>query len=148
MATTFTGCLISDNKIKGVHLGDSRLCLLRGNGIKQLTVNHTEANRLFLAGKLTKDELDNYPRKNVIESAIGIKGQLTIQCFDFDLQLNDRIIISSDGVHGLISKIEFRDLSIKYKLLNEFGEALKSLLQKKGLIDNATFLIIELSASS
>jgi len=145
MATTFTGCLISENKLKGVHLGDSRLCLLRGNGIKQLTINHTEANRLFLAGKLTKDELINYPRKNIIESAIGIKGQLKIQSFEFDLQFNDRIIISSDGVHELINKFEFRDLSIKYKVLKDFGDALISLLHEKVMIDNSTFLIIELS---
>ncbi len=145
MATTFTGCLITNNKLKGIHLGDSRLCLLRGNGIKQLTINHTEANRLLLAGKLKKDELENYPRKHIIESAIGIKGELTIQSFDFDLQTNDRILISSDGVHELISKVEFRDLSIKNKSLTEFGDALVSLLNKKGLIDNSTFLIVELT---
>src|SRR5690349_15366899 len=40
MATTFTGCMIRNKSLFGIHAGDSRLCILRGNGIKQLTVAH------------------------------------------------------------------------------------------------------------
>ncbi|TAJ13931.1 serine/threonine-protein phosphatase [Marinilabiliaceae bacterium JC017] len=145
MATTFTGCLIYQEKIKGVHLGDSRLCILRRNGIKQLTINHTEVNRLLRAGKLTKEEAINYPRKNVLESAIGIKDIITIQNFEFDLENKDRILITTDGVHDVISKVEFRDLSKKNKSINDFGDNLVSILQQKKITDNLTFLIIELN---
>ncbi|TDO77601.1 serine/threonine protein phosphatase PrpC [Flavobacterium chryseum] len=145
MATTFTACLISKNKLKGIHLGDSRLCVLRRNGIKQLTQNHTEAKRLYKAGKLSFEEMNNYPRKNVIESAIGMKDKILIQPFYFDLEPKDRIIITSDGIHELISKIEFRDLSIKNKNLNIFGDELASLVKSKKMIDNSTFVIIEIT---
>lgn len=144
MATTFTGCLILGNQLKGIHLGDSRLCLLRGNGIKQLTVNHTEAQRLYLAGKLTREELNDYPRKNIIDSAIGMKDEIKIQNFSFDLEPNDRILITSDGVHDLVTKVELRDLSIQNKELNNLGDQLALLVKSKKLTDNATFLLIEI----
>lgn len=143
MATTFTGCLILDYKLKGIHLGDSRLCLLRGNGIKQLTENHTEAQRLYLAGKLTREELNDYPRRNIIDSAIGMKDEIKIQNFSFDLEPKDRILITSDGVHELVNKVELRDLSIKYQNLDDFGDELALLVKSKKLTDNATFLLIE-----
>ena len=43
IGTTFTASIISDNLIMGVHIGDSRICVLRGNGLKQLTDEHNEA---------------------------------------------------------------------------------------------------------
>ena len=71
MATTFTGCLITGNLLNGVHVGDSRLCILRGNGIKQLSENHTEVERLLKAGKIKWEDVETYPRKHILESAVG-----------------------------------------------------------------------------
>ena len=47
MASTFTGMLIDNYKLKGIHTGDTRICILRGNGIKQITKDQTEVARLF-----------------------------------------------------------------------------------------------------
>lgn len=145
MATTFTGCQIKNYKLLGVHLGDSRLCVLRGNGIKQLTDTHTEASRLLKAGKLSTTDFLEYPRKHIIESALGMAGELTIQVFDFELLQGDRIILTTDGFHDLIKKYEFRDLSIKSKDLATFGRLLVDLLLSRKLSDNATFVAIEVA---
>jgi PPM family protein phosphatase len=90
MATTFTACMIMNFTLRGVHTGDSRLCILRGNGLKQLTDSHTEAERLLKAGKLSKEQLIFYPRRNVLDSAIGAKSNLIVQNFDFSLKNGDR----------------------------------------------------------
>ena len=145
MATTFTGCVVSKNKIKGVHLGDCKLYILRRDGIKQFTRSHTEVNRLLRTGKLTKEEAENYPRKKVLESAIGMKDKITIHDFEFDLEQYDRILLTTDGVHDVVSKIEFRDLSKKNKNINGFGDELVTLLKDKPTSDNFTFLIIEIT---
>jgi PPM family protein phosphatase len=52
--TTFTAAVISSNFIKIAHTGDSRICILRDNGIKQLTDEHNEAGRLLKEGKLNQ----------------------------------------------------------------------------------------------
>ena len=44
--TTFTGIIINGLELQGVHAGDTRAYLLRRNGIKQLTQDHTEFFRL------------------------------------------------------------------------------------------------------
>jgi PPM family protein phosphatase len=145
MATTFTGCIIRNLILDGIHVGDSRLCILRGNGIKQLTHVHTEANRLLRTGKLTKEEYNDYPRKNILESALGISKSLIVQSFQFNLEIRDRVLISSDGFHDIINKREIRDLSVSNQNVHDFGEALVKLLSNKKLIDNVTFVVVEIS---
>jgi serine/threonine protein phosphatase PrpC len=144
MATTFTGCFISLDKLHGVHVGDSRLCILRGNGIKQLTEDHTEANSLFKKGKLTFEESRNYVRKNILESALQGIEDFTYQLFEFGIAPGDRILLTTDGVHGIVGKSELRDLSVTCKSLNEFGESLLSVIRSKRIVDNFTFVLIEI----
>ncbi len=107
MATTLTAAFIQGKRIVGAHCGDTRCSVLRGDGGKKLTIEHTEAQRLFEAGKLSKAELQNYPRKNILDSALGSRVKPRIDTFDFDLQLGDKVFISSDGFH---EKIKLREL--------------------------------------
>lgn len=145
MATTFTACIVEDHRLKGVHAGDSRLCLLRGNGIKQLSQEHTEVNRLLLSGKITAEDAINYPRRNVLESAIGIRGELQVQTFEFELKSGDRILLTTDGVHNVISKKEFRDLSKKHSDSEQFSNAIIDMLSQKKLSDNVSFILLDVS---
>lgn len=143
MATTFTGCVIEGQHLIGVHAGDSRLCILRKNGIKQITVAHTEAARLVREGHLTQDQLATYPRRNVLDSAIGIKGPVTYQNFKFTLEVNDRVLLTTDGVHDVVSKTEFRDLSLQTETVTIYGNRIVSLLSTKKLSDNVSFIVIQ-----
>ena len=144
MATTLTCCYIEENKLQGIHVGDSRLCILRGNGIKQLTEPHTEAYRLYKSGKLKFDAINDYPRKHIIESAIGINRELIIQEFEFKLEFNDKIILTTDGVLDVISKVEFRDLSKEYSDIKKFGEAVVDCLKGKKVTDNISFIALKI----
>lgn len=145
MATTFTACLVESSTLRGVHIGDSRLCILRGNGIKQLTEDHTEVNRLVKSGQVRFQDASNYHRKHILESALGIKGDLTIQLFDFKLEPGDQVLITSDGVHDIISKLEFRDICISSGSTEAFGNAIIKQLKSKKITDNTSFLILSIS---
>jgi protein phosphatase len=111
MATTFSAAIIDEKQMNFVHCGDTRIALQRGGGISKLTEDHTEAQRLFSIGKLTKDELANYPRRNVLESALGASNDPTIDSKTIDLHSGDRIFITSDGLHGKILLREMKALS-------------------------------------
>jgi PPM family protein phosphatase len=143
VATTFTAGIITFTSIQGVHIGDSRVCILRGNGIKQLTEDHTELGRLIREGKFDAKDKKYYVRKNVIESVVGSTSNFKIQSFKFDLMGGDRILFSTDGFHEVITKEEIRDISLKYKSLDEFGRQLIIELESRILHDNATFICAE-----
>jgi serine/threonine protein phosphatase PrpC len=143
MATTLTFFVINGKKLYGFHIGDSRLCILRRNGIKQLTRPHTSAYRALKAGVIGVDQYKDINFKNILENAIGIKD-LKIDVFSFDLENDDRIIISTDGFHDVMSKREIVDISIKNKnSLEKCFENLVWELNKKTLTDNSSFLIYQ-----
>lgn len=146
MATTFTGYYIIKKSLKGIHIGDTRLFVLRKNGIKQITEDHTEVNALLKDGIITRKEAKAYPRKHILERALTGNGKnVDPQFFELDLMARDRILITTDGVHEIIEKSELRDLSVKSKSVSSFGDSLLESIRSKKITDNYSFIIAELN---
>lgn len=141
--TTFSGINIDNNTLYGTHVGDTRVYLLRNNGIKQLTEDHTEFFRLYKSGKLSPEDAEDYPRKHILENSLGLKLNFKVDEFSYQLEHGDRIILSTDGVHNLISKKTFRDLSKAAKGIEEFSEFIQDEVIGIGPKDNFSFVIIE-----
>lgn len=145
MATTLSAAVFQNAQLRGVHCGDSRIALSRGSGIKRLTKDQTEAQRLFDAGKLTREEFAGYARKNVLWSALGIQGTPTIETFTHDLAAGDRIFITSDGVHGQILLRELLELSQKADTPDALSALVLDELMRRKPNDNFTFAFIFVS---
>lgn len=145
MATTLTAIYInSANHLLGVHIGDCRAYLLRENGLQQLTIDHTEAQKLFNDGLLTKEELINYPRKNILSTALGAKkNSLDIQTFSCELESNDRILLATDGFYNNLHKRQIRDLSVEYSEFSEFFFELLCLCKQTEIKDNYSVIGVE-----
>ena len=111
MATTLSAALLTHGRISYVHCGDTRIVIQRRNGIKRLTVDQTEAQRLLDAGSITRDEFASYPRKHVLQSALGIADIPRIDVGSWDTLPGDRIFLSSDGVHGKVFVREILEIS-------------------------------------
>ncbi|WP_312913501.1 PP2C family protein-serine/threonine phosphatase [Stutzerimonas nitrititolerans] len=144
MATTLTAAIFKKGVLKGVHCGDSRAYILRGNGIKQLTKDHTEVAKLLAEGRLTKDAAINYPRKNILDSALGTHKELRFQEFEFQLEIGDRVILATDGIYGDLTKKELVFISKSESDFNKFCEAVISRVVEIGPSDNYTLVGFEL----
>ncbi|EIQ1513593.1 protein phosphatase 2C domain-containing protein [Vibrio fluvialis] len=144
MATTFTAVFVTSDRVIGIHCGDSRAYILRDNGIKQLSEDHSEVAKLIRSGKLTKEAAVDYPRKNVIYSALGSHKELVVDEFEFELVSQDRIVLVTDGVHGVVSKKTFRDTSLNSSSLKEWCDTIVTILEGLGPEDNFTIASVEL----
>lgn len=143
MASTVTVTKLIGNKLIGANCGDSRTYLLRGSGVKQLSYDHSEVARLLREGKLTKETAVDYPRKNILDSALGAHKPLQVHEFECNLQIGDRIALLSDGVSSVVSK-RFPDLSVKYNSLNEYGASVIELVESRETRDNYSLIIFEI----
>lgn len=143
MATTLSAVLISENRITGIHCGDSRVYLLRANGIKQLTDDQTEVARLIKIGKLTKEDAIDYPRKNVLYSAIGGNKTPELQVLNFDIKSGDRLILTTDGAHNFLPKRFLRDASIASNSIGLLITKLEQQLLASELNDNYTIVAVQ-----
>lgn len=139
MATTLTAVRITGTRLEGVHVGDTRCAVQRGSGIRKLTVAHTEAQRLLDARKLTKEEFRQYPRRNILDSALGAREALKTQNFDFIVEPGDKIILTSDGVHERIPLQAF--LQLAHGTADEICGRVQSEMAKVGAEDNFSCIV-------
>ena len=113
MGTTVTALLKSGNTLAMAHLGDSRAYLLRDGTLAQVTVDHTFVQHLVDTGRITPDEAETHPQRNVVMRVLG----------DFDLDLTpdlsireavpgDRWMLCSDGLSGFVPDNEIAEVLI------------------------------------
>jgi protein phosphatase len=145
MSSTLTGCILSRDKLLGVHVGDTRIFILRGDGIQQLTQDHTELNRLIQEQKLHPDDVPFYTRKNVLEMALGSERILVPAMFEFNLAVGDRILLTTDGIHDIIRKVTLRDISLASDNLVSFANKLIKKIGESKVKDNVTFVAVQVN---
>ena len=141
MATTLSVAVIVDDTLYIGHVGDSRIALARGQGIKRLTKDQSEAQRLFDLGKLSKEELKSYARKNILESALGAKEYIDVLEGKEPLHSGDYIVITSDGIHN---KIFIREIRRCISHLMEPGTIVAGISEEmshRGADDNYTCVV-------
>ena len=66
MGTTLTALLRAGSRFGLVHVGDSRCYLLRGGELQQITRDHTFVQTLVDEGRITAEEADHHPQRNLI----------------------------------------------------------------------------------
>jgi protein phosphatase len=69
VCASFTG---REREVLVAHVGDSRAYLLRQGALTQLTEDHSLLNDVLRARKLTPEEIQAFPHKNVILRALGM----------------------------------------------------------------------------
>lgn len=142
MATTLSAVHLCKGTLTGVHCGDTRVMIARGYGIKRLTRDHTDGARFLEQGKITKSEYRDYPRKNILYSALGAKKEPTIQLFHFGIEPGDWILLTSDGVHGEVSMADFRNIANISTTPDEYVLLLRRLLEDKSIKDNYSAVVV------
>jgi serine/threonine protein phosphatase PrpC len=140
MATTLSAAVLTDKHLRGVHSGDTRIAVSRGEGIRRLTEDHSEVQRLLRAKKLTAEQARTYPRRNVLDSAIGIGSELRLDGIQFDLTVGDRLYFTSDGVHGKLLLRELLDISLRCKSPEEVVIAVRREIENRSPEDNYSII--------
>ncbi len=106
MGTTLTASLIAASTLVTVHIGDTRLYLLRGGDFTQLTKDHTWVWEQVEYGILTPEEARVHPRRHVLSRCLGHDLIPSIDVLTMDIRPGDRLIQCSDGVHGMLPESE------------------------------------------
>jgi len=144
MLTTLSGCVLGPNKIWFGHVGDSRIYIINRKQIRRLSNDHTEVNKLLQDGKITEEDIELYPRKNVITDALGMEKIPEIQSGSVSLEKGDCILLTTDGIHGVLSDNEIHKQFLKSKTLIEFKQNLMSSLRFKIITDNNSFVCLNI----
>ena len=144
-STTLSVCQVQGSTAKIGHVGDTRIYHLRGKGLQSRTRDQTEIERLIEDGVISRERALRYPRKHVLLSAMNPNGDYDLQQSEFFLQHGDRVLLMSDGFYKQASKKEISSLSARHQNVVAFVEALKTIVLREGLVDDATVLCAEIA---
>lgn len=143
MGTTCTVGLIRNGTLHLAHVGDSRAYLLRGNKLSQISVDHSWVMEQVAAGKLTQDEARTHPNRNIITRALGIQESVEVQIDSIPLRRNDRILMCSDGLSGLVDDCDINSALAEFTVKESVGRLLKLAILAGG-DDNITVVLGEI----
>ena len=145
MGTTFSACVISKMKAYIVHVGDSRIYLIRDNDIKRVTTDHTFVEKMLEQGKITDQEALHHPQKNILYMSLGVQKSFEPEIIDdFNIKDDDVIVMCSDGLVNTVTNNQIKKFSLIYNP-QESVEKLIKLANKNGGTDNITAQVIRIN---
>jgi serine/threonine protein phosphatase PrpC len=143
MGTTLSALLIVGDQGFIAHVGDSRIYLIRGERVEQLTEDHTVVNELIHRGQGDPAQIEQLRRKNAITRAVGIYERVLVDTLVIELVAGDVIVLSSDGLHAYLESAD----ELRERLVLDGNESVKALIElanSRGGKDNITTVIVEL----
>ena len=132
MGSTLAGLFFYQGKLFRYHAGDSRIYRIRRGELDRLTVDHS----------LRESGGQKAAPSNIITNSIGGGSSAFIEFaeVDFPFRDNDIYLLSSDGMHDLLSQDEIRATLAKPKA----AEKLTGLAKKRGGKDNISVITIDI----
>ncbi|MFO0679984.1 MAG: Stp1/IreP family PP2C-type Ser/Thr phosphatase [Polyangiaceae bacterium] len=106
MGTTIVSLFAVEDGVYIAHVGDSRAYRVRNHQIEQLTEDHSLLNDYIKMKRLTPEEIANFPHKNVIVRALGMKDTVKVDTRFEQPQHEDTYLMCSDGLSGPLSDQE------------------------------------------
>ncbi len=143
MGATATVAGFLENQLIIGQVGDSRAYRIRENDIQLLTRDQSFVNQLVEAGKISEEEAETHPRRNVILQALGNQPNLKVAISKYELENDDFILVCSDGLSGIVKKDEMLDAVCTSENLAAACNTLIDLANLRGGHDNITIVLAQ-----
>lgn len=145
MGTTLTGVVVREDELFVVQVGDSRCYLLRGGQMQQVTEDHSWVQEQVNRGVLTLEDAELSPFRNVITRSLGAAPEVEPDLFAVKLEVEDRLVLCSDGLSGMMSDGELFDLAA-HGSPSVAAWGLVDRAVENGGKDNVTVLVLDVRA--
>lgn len=126
--STLTALVLRAHGYTLAHVGDTRAWLIRRGECTQLTQDHTLGQHAF---------------QNGLTRAIGLDESVRVDYFSGDLQVHDVFVLTSDGVHGVLSARQIQQFALE-GTPQQAADAMVSKALASGGRDNATALVLRI----
>lgn len=147
MGSTIAGLLFVGGGVVVGHVGDSRAYLHRQNILTQLTQDDTWAVAMLAANPDEEASgVSGHPFKHVLTNVLGSKERTTVHISEHPIFAGDRMVLCSDGLHGVISNSDLH--ALLKELAGADCEAAAARLVRaaieRGTRDNVTAIVVDL----
>ncbi len=125
-----------------LNIGDSRVYLVRGEGIAQVTTDHSVVQEMIASGRLRSEEAEGHPYSNVITRAVGSGEQMSPDFFRVDLEDGDVFVVCSDGLTKELTDYGILHFVSSHSEPVSIVDAMLSAALENGGRDNITVIVV------
>ncbi len=147
MGTTCVALYFLDDHLIIGHVGDSRCYRVRGTELSQLTEDHSLINDYIRMKRVTPEEAENWPHKNVIVRALGMKESVQVDIFTEQPRAGDTYMLCSDGLTGMIKDDQIQHILMTERDLDRAVERLITAANEEGGVDNISVVLARVEAT-
>jgi protein phosphatase len=140
MGTTLVAALETPSGLAIGNIGDSRAYLFDGE-LRQLTSDQTWANEIGRILGLDEAALRPHPLRHALTAAVGAGVAERFQNCMVAPRRGDLVLLSSDGLHGVVEAEQIAALLADGGSLEEICNRLIALTLERGAPDNVTVVL-------
>ncbi len=138
--TTLTAALVMGNNAYIAHIGDTRAYLFKQDELKQVTTDHSLAQRLEDIGQASPIEIARV--QNVLYKAIGQSSTIEIDTYIQHLPPGSSLLLCSDGLWGLVENDILKEIMASSISPQQACERLVATANENGGRDNITVIVV------
>jgi len=142
MGTTLVAAVVSANTALVANVGDSRLYLIRGDSLSQVSQDHSWAAEQVRRKLLSEKEIFRSPFRNLVTRSLGYGPEIEVDSFQVPLLDGDWLLLCTDGLYGYLPGRAILKNFIKGKNPGGVCRALIRAADRKGSLDNITAVVV------
>lgn len=143
MGTTCALLIVAEGVAHVGHVGDSRIYLLRGESLKQLTRDHTVVADMVEKGLMTDEQALTDRTRGYLTRALGGAADVDADVRSVDTQDGDRFLLCSDGLTTMVADEDMRQILVDETDPQVAADQLVSAANRAGGEDNITALVVD-----
>jgi PPM family protein phosphatase len=143
MGTTLVAALESGPELLIASVGDSRVYVYDGSELKGITEDQTWVNEVGRRLGIDEAALKTHPMRHVLTMAIGVSPELRVHSYTLHPHAGELILLSSDGLHGVIEPSVIADQLSGNGSLQAKCQRLIDAAKQAGGPDNITVVLLQ-----
>ena len=146
MGTTIVAARVSDGRLSVAHVGDSRLYLLTGRALRQVTQDDS-----WMVSMLAHDPqadpllLEHHPMRNALTNVVGARARTDVHVVEQALAGGELLLLTTDGVHGVLDERRIERMLLEDEDPRAIACGVISAALTRGSRDNCTAVVARYS---
>jgi len=124
-------------------VGDSRVYLIDGKALYQLTKDQTWCQEEYDAGRLTRTQMLTHSKRHVLTNAMGIKDEFYSRFVTGQVKKRQRLLLCTDGYYAYLDEEELYRRPFKNDIKEVLEQSAERILEGKAE-DNFSAILIEI----
>lgn len=134
----------SEPSLAIAHVGDSRAYRLDpSGGFAQVTDDHSLVAEMVRTGRLSAEEAESHPRRNILTRALGVEATVLVDVVEEPVVPGRRYLLCSDGLFNEVPDARVAEVLRTVSDAEEAASVLVDLANAAGSRDNVTCVVVD-----